>query len=497
MNNPQDILEPLWDLYKQHFPSTSGMDLARFKGIFVREETDAESNALSSSPQTGIDKSPSFQTESKGREDDADDLEKIEKNRDGSGKNSTPENHSSSNAGVDYNQVSSNPTEEANGSPFIPIVSISEEGAAMSSQVKDCTGSEENDNPSNVSALKKFGVSHYNMTWEQYDQSIYGSSDREQQDLFDFILTDPPYALQGSNLSNTGRFYNDFIDEEAIARFCRFCRRSLKPGGYFLIFTSFALLSKWWDALKAAGLAVWNYPYLLVKDSSQQVRNKSFLVPQNCAEPACMGYLPPHDEKFGADLKTPYSLIPCSHTRKFAVLDKVGRQRKLCVGRSPVRVEEKNSAALAEILCTFCPPGGLVFDGFAGTMTTAIACIATGRKCVVVEKDPKCYKLALERLDRIASRAQSEQRSSVRSEITTRSRGISTVLSIIETAVRGQKRGIQNLSEDCGSSQESEGEDDFHGPILPDQSTGKSAAFTGSDEAPIGPLEKPTVSLSQ
>lgn len=69
MNNPQDILEPLWDLYKQHFPSTSGMDLARFKSIFVQEEADAESNALSSSPQTGIDKSPSFQTESEGRED--------------------------------------------------------------------------------------------------------------------------------------------------------------------------------------------------------------------------------------------------------------------------------------------------------------------------------------------------------------------------------------------------------------------------------------------
>lgn len=42
--------------------------------------------------------------------------------------------------------------------------------------------------------------------------------------------------------------------------------------------------------------------------------------------------------------------------------------------------------------------GGVVFDGFIGSGTTAIACIETGRKYIGYEIDPEYYKIAQERL---------------------------------------------------------------------------------------------------
>ena len=35
-----------------------------------------------------------------------------------------------------------------------------------------------------------------------------------------------------------------------------------------------------------------------------------------------------------------------------------------------------------------CPPGGLVLDPFLGSGTTALACVAEGRRCVGVERHP-------------------------------------------------------------------------------------------------------------
>jgi hypothetical protein len=37
----------------------------------------------------------------------------------------------------------------------------------------------------------------------------------------------------------------------------------------------------------------------------------------------------------------------------------------------------------------WCPPGGVILDSFAGSGTTGVAAIAEGRKCVLIEKEPK------------------------------------------------------------------------------------------------------------
>ncbi len=44
------------------------------------------------------------------------------------------------------------------------------------------------------------------------------------------------------------------------------------------------------------------------------------------------------------------------------------------------------------------PPGGLVVDPFAGSGTTAIAALALGRNCVLIDNQPEYYRIALQRL---------------------------------------------------------------------------------------------------
>lgn len=47
---------------------------------------------------------------------------------------------------------------------------------------------------------------------------------------------------------------------------------------------------------------------------------------------------------------------------------------------------------------TYTNPGDLVLDPFAGSGTTGVACLNTGRDFVLIEKDPKFYGVVVERL---------------------------------------------------------------------------------------------------
>ena len=59
-----------------------------------------------------------------------------------------------------------------------------------------------------------------------------------------------------------------------------------------------------------------------------------------------------------------------------------------------VRPNEKPCALYIELLKTFCPPMGKVLDPFSATLTMGLACIATDRRCVLLETDEKCISHA-------------------------------------------------------------------------------------------------------
>jgi site-specific DNA-methyltransferase (adenine-specific) len=64
--------------------------------------------------------------------------------------------------------------------------------------------------------------------------------------------------------------------------------------------------------------------------------------------------------------------------------------------------------ALAEWLVTFAPEGGLVLDPFAGSATTGVACLQTGRRFIGVEVSPEYHRIAARRLDEARARLPAE-----------------------------------------------------------------------------------------
>jgi site-specific DNA-methyltransferase (adenine-specific) len=69
----------------------------------------------------------------------------------------------------------------------------------------------------------------------------------------------------------------------------------------------------------------------------------------------------------------------------------------------PTRIEKGHPCprpldTVEEVVANFTLPGGTVLDPFAGSGTTAIACLRTGRNFIGCEIDPGYYEIARERI---------------------------------------------------------------------------------------------------
>lgn len=69
----------------------------------------------------------------------------------------------------------------------------------------------------------------------------------------------------------------------------------------------------------------------------------------------------------------------------------------------PVRMTEKSITLLKNFICLYSRLNVTVIDSFAGTCTTAIAAVKCGSHAIVIKEDPVCYRLAVSRLEKIAS----------------------------------------------------------------------------------------------
>lgn len=67
--------------------------------------------------------------------------------------------------------------------------------------------------------------------------------------------------------------------------------------------------------------------------------------------------------------------------------------------RHGIHPTEKPVSLMAEIIGLFSNPGDLICDPFMGSGTTGVACIKRGRRFVGIERDPKYFDIACERID--------------------------------------------------------------------------------------------------
>jgi DNA modification methylase len=68
-------------------------------------------------------------------------------------------------------------------------------------------------------------------------------------------------------------------------------------------------------------------------------------------------------------------------------------------------VAQKPLDTVAHLVERVCPPGGVVLDPYAGSGTTGMACLETGRKFFGIELDPGYFEVARKRLAAAAAAA--------------------------------------------------------------------------------------------
>jgi site-specific DNA-methyltransferase (adenine-specific) len=69
------------------------------------------------------------------------------------------------------------------------------------------------------------------------------------------------------------------------------------------------------------------------------------------------------------------------------------------IGRQGEHPTEKPLPLMSELVTLYTQPGDLVCDPFAGSGTTGIACVKSGRQFVGVERDSKWFDLAYRRIE--------------------------------------------------------------------------------------------------
>lgn len=219
---------------------------------------------------------------------------------------------------------------------------------------------------------------------------------------FDALVTDPPYSSGGTFRGDRSRstsekyvnpvevknfhpeFTGDNRDQRAYAYWCTLwfseCLRIVRTGGVLEVFTDWRQLPTTTDAVQAGG---WVWRGIVVWDKTRgtrphpgRFRQQAEFVVWGTNGPSVVDGEPDYPE--GVFLAAPFH----------------GKQH---IAGKPV--------PLMEHLLRVVAKGGLVLDPFAGSATTGVACLKTGRRFVGIEQDPHYFGVCVERLKAELDRA--------------------------------------------------------------------------------------------
>lgn len=201
----------------------------------------------------------------------------------------------------------------------------------------------------------------------------------------DALITDPPYssggAFRGDRTGSTDAKYTqsqhqgarpdfagDTRDQRAFAYWTALwlaeATRVVKPGGPAVLFIDWRQLPSMTDALQAGG---WVWRGIAVWDKTEGVRPQMGSFRSQCE----------------------YLVWGTNGARDDAAAAAVGVLPG--VFRVPVRADDKHHqtgkpTALMQEVVRIAPPGGVILDPFAGSGTTGVAALLTGRRAILCER---------------------------------------------------------------------------------------------------------------
>jgi len=278
----------------------------------------------------------------------------------------------------------------------------------------------------------------------------------------DCVITDPPYFIDKldnkwdskkvSNDSNSHikhlpkgmKFSKNQVKElyDFYLELSKILMDKLKPGGYFLSFSSPRLYHAIAMACEIGGFEIrdminWTYTQSMPKGMSvnhiidkmkltKEEKDKlkleysGFKTPmiKSCFEPVCVAMKPigkltfiknelqfktgllDFNQKVGINNdRVPANIIT---TEEFNELyDKnfmISKPSKKEKGKLNTHITVKPLKLIEHLIRLFSKEGSLVVDPFLGSGTTALACKNTNRKCIGIELNEEYYKVTLERL---------------------------------------------------------------------------------------------------
>jgi DNA modification methylase len=278
----------------------------------------------------------------------------------------------------------------------------------------------------------------------------------------DAVITDPPYFIdkldatwdeaslaldkKNSHIKHLPKgmkfskqqskdFYNYYLEVSKILY------EKIKPGGYFLSFSSPRLYHSMAMAMDDAGFEIrdqinWVYTQNMPKGMSvmRQIdhldlleeekdvlkeRFKDYKTPQlkSCFEPICVAMKPIQGTflknelefntgllNFGEKVGTLEDKVPANLVTTDTFLSDYDKNFLV---KKPVKKEKKEynthlSVKPVELMChllrLFTKENALVVDPFVGSGTTLVGCYQTKRRCVGIEKNEVYYNIAMRRI---------------------------------------------------------------------------------------------------
>ncbi len=218
----------------------------------------------------------------------------------------------------------------------------------------------------------------------------------------DGVITDPPYSSGGLHLSartqstadkyvqngvriERPEFAGDARDQRSFTFWLTLvlteCVRVLKPGAPLAVFCDWRQVGATIDAVQAAGatyrgITVWD------KGVGSRPRMGGF---RNQAEFVIVGSKGKIDTALAEQVGCLPGVFLVPVTRA---------EKRHHITQKPI--------SLMEQLVRVCPPGGLVLDPFAGSGTTGVAAVKTGRRFIGFEMVPEIAEVAEARLKEAA-----------------------------------------------------------------------------------------------